>query len=114
MPQDSHTNRISIIVRANHVLALVRSARATRLWSTEQTGRVGRELKAGARCIHDAASWLHGECSARLYATAAQVSAAGEKLETGGACTREEIDKAFIALRDAIDAVGAHIDRFPP
>lgn len=106
-PRSFDTN--SIMVRASHALALVRCARAARLWSTKRTGQAGTELKAAARCIHDAASWLREEFRHRLCAAAVQVSAAGEKLETDGAWTREEIDKAFIVLRDALDALGGHV-----
>jgi hypothetical protein len=107
--QPRSSDSSSIMVRASHALALVRCARAARLWSTKQTGQVGTELKAAARCIHDAASWLREEFKHRLCTAAVQVSAAGEKLETGGPWTREEIDKAFIVLRDAVDALGGHV-----
>jgi hypothetical protein len=97
------------MVRTNHALALVRCARAARLWSTKHTEQAGSELKAAARCIEDAASWLRAESRSRLCAAAAEVSAAGEKLQNGAAWTREEIDNAFLVLRDAVDAVGTHI-----
>ena len=108
-PASFDADRPSVMVRANHALALARSARAARLYSTQQTEQAGSELKAAARCIHDAASWLRVGPRGRLCAAAAAVSAAGQKLQTGTAWTREEIDSAFVVLRDAVDAVGAHI-----
>jgi hypothetical protein len=109
LPPSFETNRISVMVRANHTLALVRCARATRLWSTKHTEQAGSQLKAAALCIQDAASWLRVESRSRLCNAAAEVNTAGEKLQTGAAWTREEIDHAFIVLRGAVDAVGAHI-----
>jgi hypothetical protein len=47
---------VPVMVRANHALALARSARAARLYSTKHTKQAGGELKAAARCIHEAAS----------------------------------------------------------
>jgi hypothetical protein len=108
-PPSFDPNRILVMVRASHTLALVRCARATRLWSTKHTEQAGSQLKAAARSIHDAASLLRVESRIQLCAVAAEVNAAGEKLQTGSEWTREEIDSALLVLHDAVDALGAQI-----
>jgi len=102
------TNRISIVVQANHALALSHWARAARAWAKKQTREAGRELKAAARHAEHAATWLGGKVPG--VRAAAEAAAVGDKLETGGACTRDEIKNACIAVKKAIDAVGKQID----
>jgi hypothetical protein len=102
------TSRISIIVQANHVLALSHWARAARAWAKKQPQEAGSELKAAAQHAEHAASWLGGEL-AGVRAAAAEAAAVGDKLATGASCTREEINNASTALNDAIDAVGKQI-----
>jgi hypothetical protein len=102
------SSRISIIVQANHVLALSHWARAARAWAKNQASEAGSELKAAARHAEHAASWLGSELAA-VSAAAAEAAAVGDKLATGTPCTREEMNNASTALNDAIDAVGRQI-----
>lgn len=99
---------ISIIVQANHVLALSHCARAARAWAKKQTREAGSELKAAARHAEHAASWLGSEL-AGVRAAAAGAAAVGDKLAIGASCTREEINDASIAVNEAIDTVGKQI-----
>ena len=87
---------------------MVGAARAERLWSMNQAGTVGREIKAAARCIEDAAVWMPEEPGARLLAMAAQAAAAGEKLLAGAACTKDEVERALMSLGTAIEALRAY------
>lgn len=102
-------SRICIIVQANYALALSHWARAARAWVKKQAREAGGELKAAARHAEHAASWLGGELTDRVRAAAAEAGAVGDKLEAGGAWTREEINNASVAVNNAIDAVGKHI-----
>ena len=96
---------LSIIFRANHVLALVRCARAARLWQNEELSRAGAELRAAAQYAEDAAQWLGGGRASGVCAAARTARAAGTKLEAGAPCTHDEVNKALTALRNALDSM---------
>jgi hypothetical protein len=100
---------ISIIVQADHALALVRCARAARLNGAKQIRQAGIELKAAARYVQHAATWLGCDFGRGLCAAAAEAGAVGEQLEAGSQWTQDDIGRAFAALRNAIEALGAHI-----
>jgi hypothetical protein len=96
---------VSIIVRANHMLAVVTCGRAARLWQSQDMSRAGAELKAAAQYAEDAAQWLGNEFASGVCAAASAARAAGAKLEVGNACTADEINDVLIALRAAIDSI---------
>ena len=101
--------RLLVIVQAHHVLALVQCARAARLNGAKQITQAGTELKAAARHVHHATVWLGCEFGRGLRAATAEAVGVGEQLEAGSRSTPDEINRAFVALRGAIEALGAHV-----
>jgi len=97
-----------IIVQAHHALALVQCARAARLNGEKQIRQAGTELRAAALHVHDAATLLGPEFGHGLRVAAAEAGAVGEQLEAGSQSTQDDINRAFVALRKAIEALGAH------
>lgn len=102
--------RILIIVQAHQALALVRCARSERLTAAKQTRQAGTELRAAARHVHHAAAWLGREFR-RVGAAAAEAGAVGKQLEEGSDSTQDDIHRAFVTLRKAIEALGARVGK---
>jgi hypothetical protein len=95
-----------VFARASHALALEHRSKAAESWARKDYDRAGYELKAASFGLECAVNWSGREAKAGASATVAETRALGDKLISGGAWTRDEVDKGFESLAHGIDALG--------
>lgn len=95
--------------RAEHALALEHRAEAAEAWSHKQYDRTGRELKAAADRLQDAADWAGGHASADASKAVSDARAVAGKLASGAKWSRNEVAAGMKNLGGAIDSLGREI-----
>ncbi len=94
--------------QASLALALEHRSKAAGFWARQAYDKTGYALKTAADGLMNAAAWAGNESDACVRAGAA-TNALGDKLATGAAWTRDEVELGFDMLEQALSELGPRI-----
>jgi hypothetical protein len=94
--------------KASLALALEHRSKAAGFWAQQVHDKTGYALKTAANELMNAAAWAGNEADASIRAGAATI-ALGDRLATGSACTRSEVELGFDMLEHALSELGSRI-----
>lgn len=98
----------AVFAKASLALALEHRSKAAGFWARHAHDKTGYALKTAADGLMNAAAWAGNEANACVLAGIA-ANALGDRLATGAAWTRNEVELGFDMLDDALSELGLRI-----
>lgn len=99
----------TVFAKASLALALEHRSKAAGFWAQQVYDKTGYALKTAADGLMNAAAWAGNEANACILAGVA-TNSLGDRLATGAAWTRNEVERGFDMLGDALSELGLRID----